>query len=289
VGVTLAFLTAVSIGASLSGSVGWPLAAGTVLGVPWILVGYDARTEAPLGLRFVAFGTAVALGLVALAARAELGVPAGAMSARLFLQGVYTVVADQGTLLASLTNGSALPPLPLLNFFDPAFATLVGAALLGLCVASVRPQSSTGVLLPLSIPLHRDGGERTPLPVGYGFTARQRALFGERTVADPPLTAWPPGLPAVVCGAAGAGAFLVAAYLDPYGVLLLLVITVAVASVLAVVLTEFPALLHWPKRSRRRSRSLLVRAPTPRVTKELLTSPSLPPPEEPAGPSSPGS
>jgi hypothetical protein len=283
VAATVGGLTAIALAAGFSSIAGWEVGAGLVLGLPWIWVGYVARSEAPLGLRFLAFGGAVTLGLLALAARAELGVPNGALGAPSFLRGVATALTDQAQVAGGLIGGTALPPLPLLDFFDPVYAALVAASVLGLCLASVRPQTGTGILLPMSIPLRRDESEQRGLPAAYGFSARQGVLFADRTAPEPPLTAWPPGLGAIVAGALGAGVFLLVAIEEPARAVLILTLALIATSLAVVVLTEFPGLLRIPVPGRRRrSRSLLLRAPTPRVTKELLTSPSLPVNEEPA-------
>jgi hypothetical protein len=275
-----------AVGTASSGAFGWEVGLGLVLGLPWVLAGYIARTDTALGLRFLGFGGSVALGLCVLATRADLGVRSGSLSAQTLLRGVYVVMGDQGQVFGGLLNGTAIPSLPLLDFFDPVFAGLTGAAVLGLCLAAVRPRTGPGVLLPLSIPLHRVQGEGSELPAAYGFTPRQRAVFAERTVAEPPLTAWPPGLGAILCGAIGASLFLVVAYVYPFQAVLVLTLALVGVSVATMVLAQFPGILRLPTRTRRRSRSLLLSAQTPRVTKELLTSPSLPVNEAPPPPPS---
>ena len=288
VGIALGGLALLSIAAGATGVLGWELGTGLLLGIPWILVGYGARNDAPLGVRFIAFGVAVAFGMSVLAARADLGIATGSLTAPTFLRAVYTVVGDQSQVIGSVLNGTAVPALPLLDFFDPVYAGLTAAALLGLCLAAVRPQTGTGVLLPLSIPLHptaEGGGE---LPAAYGFSTRQRALFAERTVAEPPLTPWPPGLGCVIWGGLGAALFLIAAYTDPLGAVLVLTLALVAASGAMVVLTEVPGLLRMPARSRRRTRRLWLGTPTPRATTELLTSPSLPVNEPPSPPPTSG-
>jgi hypothetical protein len=254
VGIALGGLALLSIAAGATGVLGWELGTGLLLGIPWILVGYGARNDAPLGVRFIAFGVAVAFGMSVLAARADLGIATGSLTAPTFLRAVYTVVGDQSQVIGSVLNGTAVPALPLLDFFDPVYAGLTAAALLGLCLAAVRPQTGTGVLLPLSIPLHptaEGGGE---LPAAYGFSTL----------------------------------FLIAAYTDPLGAVLVLTLALVAASGAMVVLTEVPGLLRMPARSRRRTRRLWLGTPTPRATTELLTSPSLPVNEPPSPPPTSG-
>jgi len=288
VGAVLGGLALVAIATGFSSVLGWELGAGLLLGLPWVLAGYDARPDAPLGLRFLAFGVAAAIGLSVLATRSDLGSAVAALQPESLLRGVYTVVGDQSQVLSGLLNGTAIPSLPLLDFFDPVYAGLTSAGILGLCLSAVRPQTGPGVLLPVSIPLHRDRGEGSDLPAAYGFSARQRVLFGDRTRAEPPLTAWPPGLEAIVCGAVGASVFLAVAYVDPLGAVLILTLALVGFAVATMLLAEVPSLLRLPTRTRRRSRALLVSARTPRVTKELLTSPSLPVNDAPPPPPSTG-
>jgi hypothetical protein len=277
-------LTAIAVGTGVSGTWGADTGVGLLLALPWILTGYVARTDGSLGLRFVAFGGAVAGGLVALAARSDLALTAGALRTSVFLNAVVTVVGDQSQVLSGLVNGTALPALPLLEFFDPVYAGLTAAAALGLCLATVRPQTGDGVLLPLAIPLRQEKQGTRSLPGVYGFTARQRTIFADRSEPEPPLIPWPPGLVSVVAGAVGGGVFLYVAYAAPFGAVLGLTLGLVVASATAVVLTEFPGILRLPRRRPRRTRAILVGAQTPRVTKELLTSPSLPVPEPPPPP-----
>jgi hypothetical protein len=284
VGIVVGFFAVLAVATGVAGALGWELGLGLLTGMPWLLVGYDARPEARLGLRFVALGVAVTIGLGLLAARSYLAMPGGSASARTVLGAVYTVFAVQSNVLVDLISGTALPSLPLVEFFDPVYAGLLAAGLLGLCLVSVRPQTGTGRWLPLSIPFRDEPADVRTLPTAYGFSGRQRAVFSERTVPEPPLTAWPPGLVSVLGGAVGAGVFLLIAYAEPFRALLALVVALLGVAAVAVLLTEFPGILRPRPGSGRRGRRLFVRASTPRVTRELLTSPSLPVNEPPSDP-----
>ncbi|MGA8543327.1 MAG: hypothetical protein WB947_07330 [Thermoplasmata archaeon] len=282
----LAVLVAAAALTSLVGSVGPELGAGILLGVPWILVGYVARPASSLGLRFVAYGIGATAGLILLTTPLEVAAGSGGMSGVSFLRGVFTVIADQSQVLGGLVPGSAVPTLPLHNFFDPVYAGLTAASILGLLLVTVRPQTGPGAPLPLAIRLRREGPEARTLPLAYGFSGAQQAIFFERSSAEPPLTAWPPGLVSVLAGAVGASLFLTVAYLYPLSALLVVSGALGAVSVVVVIVTERPGLLRAPVRHKRR-RALFGGPPTPRVTRELLTSPSLPVPEGTTTPSDP--
>ena len=269
-------LAGVALGASFSGPLGFELALGILLGLPWILVGYAAGADRPLGARFLALGGALALGLMLLAARSELAVGSGAVTAESLVRQVGTVLQNQSQVFGSLVPGAPTPSIPLLDLFDPVYVGLSAVAVLGLLLVSVRPQTGAGRRLPISLRLGRgETLEGRRLPVAYGFSTAQQAVFFERTPVEPPLGAWPPGLASVLAGALAASAFLIASYAIPLSAVLAATVVLAVASVALVLVTERPGLLRAPRVGARRRR-IFVRAGTPRVTRELLTSPSLP-------------
>jgi hypothetical protein len=275
-------LTGAALVTSLHGSTGAELASGLLLGVPWVLAGFVARPTSSLGLRIAAFGCAVTAGLALLATSSEVaGGPAG-IGGDAFVRGVFTVLADQAQVLGGLVTGAPAPVIPLHNFFDPVYAGLAATAMLGFLLVTVRPQSGQGVPLPISIRLRRDGPEGRSLPLTYGFSGAQQSVFFERSAVEPPLTAWPPGLASVLAGAAGAGVFLVLAYLDPLRALLVATLVLVAVSAGVVTLTERPGILRAPAR-RRRLRPIFAGASGTRFSREMLTSPSLPV-NEPSGP-----
>ncbi len=261
-----------AVGYFASGPVGGELAAGVLLGVPWALIAFTARPGDSLGYRFVAYGAAVAWGLGLLATPSLVATGSAGAYGHGFTVGFFQVFADQSKVLGGLVAGAAQPNLPLHELFDPVYATLTAISLLGLLLTTVRPQTGRGVVLPLAVRAFRAADRATRLPLTYGFSPAQEAVYLERSAPQPPLTPWPPGLVPVLVGAAGAGAFLAAAELAPVWAVLSATVAVAVAVVVVVVVSEVPKLLYGsPGRPRHSSR---VRFP-PRGP-EMLTAPSFP-------------
>ena len=245
----LPFLALVGFGAlagsnpTLIGPWGSEILVGALFGVPWILAGYIARTEEPLGLRAVAFAVAVTWGLLLLA-----DVPAGALgvtgASEHFLSHFFALAGQQFSVFGGLLPGSAAPALPLNSVFDAAYAALTAVAVGGLLLVSVRPQTGTGTPLPVAVRAFREGAtEERNLSALYGFSPSQLEVFRERSVGESPLLTWPPGLEPIFFGAAAAGAFLVAAYFLPTWAVLGLTTAMAIGIVLLVRFTESPIAL----------------------------------------------
>ncbi|MGI0128577.1 MAG: hypothetical protein ACREDE_04335 [Thermoplasmata archaeon] len=277
------FLLAAVVG--LSSSFGANLAVGVMLGVPWIAVGYAARPSGALGVRFFGYGVALVAGLVLLATPGQVSATTGTVSAGDFLSGWLTVAFDQTQVLGGLVTGAATPAIPLNGFFDPVYAALAAGAVLGLMLVSVRPQTGRGAPLPIAIRTSRNSDAGRVLDPAYGFTAIQRAVFLERSSVEPPLTAWPPGLPSVLCGALAASVFLAASYLSPLWTVLASTIATAVVVLFLIVVVEVPGFLRVPSRPRLRRPRRSATATPPRAP-GVLTQPSPPAPDPPSAPSS---
>lgn len=278
----LIVLTAVS-----SFATGWgiDLAGGLLLGLPWIAIGYVARPGGSLGARFVVYGTVIVWGLLVLAAATAPGMPVGGTSVGGLLTSIGTVLSDQGQVFGGLVAGAPTPVIPLHTFFDPVYAALTGVSALGLMLVSVRPQTGRGVPLPVAIRTRRALEANRVLPAAYGFTAIQQAVFAERSVVEPPLTSWPPGLPSVLSGAAGVAVFLAIAAAAPLGAVLVATVGALLAVLLLVLVVERSGLLGRtpPRTGRRAKRGATM---TPPFSREMLTQPGLPTGDAPPSPSS---
>jgi len=242
--VVLAGLVVIAAAASAAtarfGALGPELAAGVLVGLPWILVSYVARPRAPLVHRFAAYGLAVTWGLLLLAAAQPL---LNAPDASGFVTGFFTVVTDQGQVFGGLLTGSATPPLPVHDLFDPAYAALTGLSVLGLLLVTVRPQTGKQIPLPVAVHAYRETGADREMTTPYGFSAAQQTVFRERSTTEPPFVTWPPGLVPVFFGAAAAGAFLVAAYYLPTWAVLATTVGLVAAVVALLLLVERPHLV----------------------------------------------
>jgi hypothetical protein len=256
-----------------SSPAGTDLFLGILVGVPWILAGYVARPTSSVGLRFIAYGVALTLGLLLLATPASLAAASGTVSSGTFLHGFGTLTVDQGSVLGGFSTGAAAPTIPLQSFFDPVFTALTAVAVLGLLLVTVRPQTGRGVPLPMALRVRRESATERALSPAYGFSAAQEAVFFERSAPEPPVTAWPPGLASVLAGAVGASAFLIAAYSEPFFAILDATIAAAVSAAVLVLLTEVPGILPATGSGRRRTSRRAKRV-------AMLTSPSLPTAED---------
>jgi len=285
-GVIFASLAIVAGVSSLSGGFGLDLATGLLLGIPWILLGYVARPASSLGLRFLAFGVAVAWGLIALATPGQLGVPPSALTGSSFVSEFFAIGADQMSAFGGLATGAATPPIPLHEFFDPVYSALTGGGLLGLLLVTVRPQTGRLESLPIALRPRRGPSEGRTLAPTYGFSAVQEAVFFERSRPEPPLTTWPPGLLPVLGGAVGAGFFLVLAYFLPYWTVLAATVATVTLGAFLVLASEVPGVLRvLAPPGRRLSRRAAVS--TPPRSAEMLLAPPMPRGDEPPSPPGP--
>ena len=230
--LTIALAIALGAAAADAGALGAVpdgIAAGVLLGLPWVASVYVWRPKEPLGVRAIAFGLATLLGLFYLAAASARGGPGPSLSASAFVSQLGATIVNEASGIASLfVFGPANPPVA--SLFDPAFALLTGLAMLGLLVLILRPQ--TGDEVPLPIALEMSIAPRAELSPVYGFSPDQRAVFSERSRGAPPGTPWPPGIDAVVAAGIVTVAFVGVALVVPYDAVLGL--TIALVALLAI-------------------------------------------------------
>lgn len=224
-------LAATFADAGALGTVPAGLAAGVLVGAPWVASVYLWRPKELLGVRVVAFGLATLLGLLYLAAADARGGPGSALSASGFVSALGATLVNEGSGIGSLfVFGPSSPPVAAV--FDPAYALLTGVAALGLLVLILRPQ--TGEERPLPIALEGAAVPRSELPPVYGFSPDQGSAYSARSLGAPPGTPWPPGIDAVVVAGVVTAAFVGAALVAPYDAVVAL--TVAIVVLLALVL-----------------------------------------------------
>jgi hypothetical protein len=201
---------------------GSQLLAGGLLASPALLVGFSVR-PGPLGGKLFAFALALTDGLGLLATVVALTNAGVAVSGGEFTREFIYLNVTQGqglyALLAS-TTGS----LPLMNFFDPDYVVLAAIAAAGLLLASLRPQTAWGDLLPAAGTGSTDTSrEETPMDVGPELIA----ALSDRSLPEP-AAGVPPGIPALLGGCVAAAFVVVAAYASPKATLLLIVIGILV-------------------------------------------------------------
>jgi len=220
---------------------------GLLVGVPWMLVGFVARSASHVGARFVTFGLAVSWGLLLLAAAPGAIGTGGSAVASSYLSQLAATFVDQFRVFGGLLPGAAIPPLPVNQFFDPTYAFLVAVAIGGLLLVTIRPQTGARSPLPVAVRGYHAPEAERELTGSYGFSAAQQAVFRERSTGDVPLATWPPGLEPVFFGAAAAGTVLLAAFLVPLWAVPAGVAGVGVAALWLVRTTERPMPLPRPR------------------------------------------
>jgi hypothetical protein len=258
------------------GAAGPEITAGVIIGIPWIVVGYVARPEEPLVIRFIAYGGAVTWGLLLIADGQQLSGLSGASAATQFVNGFFSIAGQQGQVFGGLLSGSPSPPLPLNHVFDAGYAVLTGVSLVGLLLVLARPQTGTQTPLPVAVRSFRESEGDRELPTTYGFTSPQLEVFRERSSSEPPLLTWPPGLEPVFYGAVATGLFLTMAYFAPTWAVLVATTALALGVLILVRNTEVPPPLREPRRLRRR-------APAPPAKPESTDAAELPSGTEPTG------
>jgi len=253
----LAFLLlGTALAGAFAGDPGLALGAGVVVGLPLLTVAVAARSGEPAGVRVLAFGAALTWELLLLPALPS--GPWGSEHAAPFLSNLGTDLADQFSGLVGLLTRTSVLSLPAHATFDPVFVGFVGLAILGLLLIAFQPESGQGEPLPTATRRAREDEGARDLPTQYAFGDAQRAAFRERSLVEPALSAWPPGLVPIGAGALGAAVFAVAAAVEPAWSLL----GVAVG-VLVTVLVLFAAAGPGPRSSPGAPEPLPAPSPTP--------------------------
>jgi hypothetical protein len=227
------------------GGFGFELASGLALGIPLMAMALVWQKERPVEERMVLYGAALTWGIILLATRASLDGAGTAYTGRSFATAFYQVNSDQVTGLVGLMNGSGYTSLPIHSLFDPVFAVLAGASVLGLLLDLVRPQSGRGDPLPIVSVGYRERPTERELQRTHGFSAAQREVFRERSTSQPSPTTWPPGLLPVVWGAGVASVFLLVAVVSTTGALVVVAGAALVVAVLLILLADLPEAMAW--------------------------------------------
>lgn len=217
---------------------GWDLLAGIVLVAPVLFASVAWRSDEPLGFRLVGFGFAVLWGVAILAARELLSASGQAVTGVTFVGAFARANALQESGLAGLLLGTGYRSLPIGSAADPVFAALLAGALLGLLLATVRPQTGQGAPLPLAARVLRPVTDAPGRLARYGLSDAQREAFRARSTSAAPLTAWPPGIPALLVAAVATGVFLATSVAVPSGALLALALGMGAGAAAVVLLGD---------------------------------------------------
>jgi hypothetical protein len=243
------------------------LAAGYLLGSPFLLIGWVCTSDRGPGRTFVTLQLALVDALTMLAALAALqagGYPTDAV--HLIAAYVQVLFVQANGLLGLLTGAGG--PLPLRDVLDTTFLLLVGLAVLGSLVPLLEPRTGRDSPLPLE-----EAGTPVEVPTllpGDWLPLRPelREILAHRSQPRPPSFGRHPGLFPLFVAALMASLFATAAYFEPGEVLLPLVLGALGTLVLAS--------YHYRPRGPTRTRGGTPTTASPRPPPAPGGTPSLP-------------
>jgi len=235
--VLLALLAVLPVALESSiGSGGADLAAGVILGAPFVWLEYAWRSDSAPGARVVALETTFLLGILTIATGAARASSTGGSPGDQFFGALGGVLSAQVQGIAALLTGGVATSLPLDAAFDAVYAALAAVAMVGGLVSWFVPQTGGGEPLPWSWGAPSNPSESTEaLGKSRGLRPGQREALATRTLPSPPATVMAPGFPSVLLGGVLLAGFVVLAVTVPTVTLVVLAFGV-VGSVLAVAL-----------------------------------------------------
>lgn len=186
-----------AVGVPEPGGVGLDLAAGVILGAPFLWIEYAWRVGFPPATRVIALQSALLVGILCLATLGESSSaidPTGGG----FLQALLQVVAAQIEGIAAVLAGMTPNAMPLETTFDAVYVGLGGIALAGLVLSWVSPRTSLGERLPWSwVQSQASPAPVVPTSEELGLRPGQRDALATRTRPTPPEATFPPGFGAL--------------------------------------------------------------------------------------------
>ncbi|MGA8711313.1 MAG: hypothetical protein WB786_08850 [Thermoplasmata archaeon] len=228
------------------GGGGWlDLAAGVVIGSPFLWLEYAWRDASTPAARVVALQSTFVLGLICLASGASGTSGSGGWP---FFEAFGNVLLLQIQGLAALLGGVIPSGIPLEATLDVTYAALGGVALLGVMLSGISPRTALEEPLPWSWLPGPHSRARAPTAVEIvGLRPGQRDVLESRTLPLSPSSVLAPGLGSLLVTAALIVGFVALAVAAPSYALLVLVLAsvgalVAVALVLARRLTPLGGL-----------------------------------------------
>jgi len=183
----------------LGNGVGYDLAAGVVIGSPFLWLEYAwSGGSSPLR-RVVALQATFLVGIVCLAASATEPSIVGRSGGSRFFGALGQVLLSQLGGIGNVYNSGVGAGLPLESTFDAVYAALGGVALLGVVLSWMYPHTARDEALPWSwVPRRAPAGPLRPAEEELGLRPGQREALATRTRPLAPDTVLPPGFLSLV-------------------------------------------------------------------------------------------
>jgi len=216
------------------------LAAGVVIGSPFLWLEYAWRDASSPAARVMALQSTFLVGILSLATLAAASSVTGGSSGWRFFEGLGQVIIGQIQGIDAVLTGGTPNGIPLESTFDVAYAALGGVALLGVVLTGMYPHTARDEPLPWSWVSFRP----SPIPLAaasdeLGLRPGQREVLVTRTRPTSPETVLPPGLGSlVIAGVLVAGFIAVAVDAPSYALLLLVLGTVGALFAVALILAR---------------------------------------------------
>ncbi len=235
----LAGLLPIDFASYVSGGV-LDLAAGIILGSPFLWLEYAWR-ETPLpGTRVVALQSALLYGVLWLATLNAAAPPNGGSGGGQFLHALGQVVWGQVQGIAAVLFGTTPVSMPLETTFDAVYVGLGGLALAAVLLSWVSPRTALDEPLPWSWVRNRPlSAPSLPAPEELGLRAGQNDVLATRTPPEAPEKMLAPGFgPLIAASLVVLGFLLLAATAPTFALLILVVGTVGAVVAVALVLSR---------------------------------------------------
>ncbi|MGD0251031.1 MAG: hypothetical protein ABSB97_09150, partial [Thermoplasmata archaeon] len=221
---------------SPAGMGGFDLAAGVMLGGPFVGLGGAWRSRYSPASRLATLEFTLFVGVWYLAAVPSVAAHGGPLSGLEFFDAISQVLVLQAQgLVATFTGGWSTAALPFAGSLDPAFVGLAAVALLGVMITTLAPRTALDEPLPWGwTALHRSEGDRgTAVPPGE-LREGQNTVLATRSRPRTPESAVPPGAASLaLAGFAIVLLMLGAIYLPLY---FLFALTLAVTALVVVMI-----------------------------------------------------
>lgn len=227
----------------LSGGVGLDLSAAILLASPFLAETWIWQAHDSPGKRVVALQFAFLDGIMIVAALHTLTANQVPVTSGNLVYAFGNVDLTQLRGLYNLLTGSAAYSLPLQSAMDPTLVLLGGLALLGVFAPLLRPETGTGILLPLA-PVEESAPMVAYSPEMEMAREETKALFRGRSQAKPPPFSQLPGLSALAASGTVTLAFIYASLEWPSQALLPAFL--ALAAVLGAVLVAAHSSVRAP-------------------------------------------
>jgi hypothetical protein len=231
---------------SPAGMGGFDLAAGVMLGGPFVGLGGAWRSSNSPASRLATLELTLFLGVWYLAAVPSIAAQGGPLSGLEFFDAITQVLVIQAQgLVATFTGGASTAVLPLAGSLDPVFVGLAAVALLGVMITTLAPRTALDEPLPWGwAVLRRSEADRGTAVPPEELREGQKAVLATRSRPRTPESVVPPGAASLALAGFAAGLLVLGAiYLPLY---FLLGLTLALAALVVVMIALWSGRLRSP-------------------------------------------